>query len=190
MLFKICTSIENWLDADAHNIACLHCLTGKGRTATIMSCFLTWVGEASSVMEALQMVADKRNEQMEQLTIPSQRRYLQYFSNMLDGVKPRSDPLLLVSHAHAYVNAAPPHAYFSYIASYYYEFGAQVRHSIRRGARSFACSLCAGGTACPRRPPRSWLLSVHPTLQGWQAALHYCVAKWQQLIHHWTSQSN
>mmetsp|Transcript_19706 Transcript_19706/g.23444 ORF Transcript_19706/g.23444 Transcript_19706/m.23444 type:complete len:740 (+) Transcript_19706:67-2286(+) len=95
LLFKICTSIENWLDADSHNVACLHCLTGKGRTATIMSCFLTWIGEASSVMEALQMVAEKRNDTMEQLTIPSQRRYLQYFSNMLDGVKPRSEPLLL-----------------------------------------------------------------------------------------------
>lgn len=95
LLFKICTSIENWLDADPNNVACLHCLTGKGRTATIMSCFLTWIGEAGSVMEALQMVAEKRNDTMEQLTIPSQRRYLQYFSNMLDGVKPRSEPLLL-----------------------------------------------------------------------------------------------
>ena len=32
---------------------------------------------------------------MENLTIPSQRRYVQYFSNMLDGVKPRAEPLLL-----------------------------------------------------------------------------------------------
>lgn len=32
---------------------------------------------------------------MDFLTIPSQRRYVQYFSNMLDGVKPRSEPLLL-----------------------------------------------------------------------------------------------
>ena len=95
LLFKICTSIENWLHADPTNVACMHCLTGKGRTATILACYLTWVGETASVMEGLQYVATKRQEQMEKLTIPSQRRYLQYFSNMLDGVKPRSDPLLL-----------------------------------------------------------------------------------------------
>ena len=32
---------------------------------------------------------------VEQITIPSQRRYVQYFSNILDGVRPRSEPLLL-----------------------------------------------------------------------------------------------
>lgn len=95
LLFKICTSMENWLDSDPKNVACMHCLTGKGRTATILACYLTWAGEAGSVMEALHFVAQRRNDHVEKLTIPSQRRYLQYFSNMLDGVKPRSDPLLL-----------------------------------------------------------------------------------------------
>jgi hypothetical protein len=31
----------------------------------------------------------------EYLTIPSQRRYLQYFSNVLDKIQPRPEPLLL-----------------------------------------------------------------------------------------------
>ena len=95
LLFKICTSVESWLAADPANVAAMHCLTGKGRTATILACFLTWAGEAGSVMEALAAVAAARGDQVEKLTIPSQRRYLQYFSNMIDGVKPRSDPLLL-----------------------------------------------------------------------------------------------
>ena len=30
LLFKICTSIESWLDADEKNVAVIHCLTGKG----------------------------------------------------------------------------------------------------------------------------------------------------------------
>ena len=30
LLFKICTSIESWLDADEDNIGIIHCLTGKG----------------------------------------------------------------------------------------------------------------------------------------------------------------
>lgn len=95
LLFKICSSIESWLDADEENVAVIHCLTGKGRTAALMACVLTWIGEFNSPMEALQYVADRRSISVDHLTIPSQRRYVQYFSNMLDGVKPRSEPLLL-----------------------------------------------------------------------------------------------
>ena len=46
-------------------------------------------------MEALNYVADRKAVTVDNLTIPSQIRYIKYFSNMLDGVKPRSEPLLL-----------------------------------------------------------------------------------------------
>lgn len=95
LLFKICTSVESWLDADEKNVAVIHCLTGKGRTAALVACVMTWIGEFASPMEALQYIADRRKITVDHLTIPSQRRYIQYFSNMLDGVKPRSEPLLL-----------------------------------------------------------------------------------------------
>lgn len=95
LLFKICTSVESWLDADDKNVAAIHCLTGKGRTATLMACILTWLGEFDSPMQALQYVAQRKNTAVDYLTIPSQRRYIQYFSNLLDGVKPNSEPLLL-----------------------------------------------------------------------------------------------
>lgn len=95
LLFKICTSVESWLDADDKNVAAVHCLTGKGRTATLMACILTWLGEFESPMQALQYVAQRKNTAVDYLTIPSQRRYIQYFSNLLDGVKPSSEPLLL-----------------------------------------------------------------------------------------------
>ena len=95
LLFKICTSVESWLDADEKNVAIIHCLTGKGRTAALVACVMTWIGEFASPMEALQYIADRRRITVDHLTIPSQRRYIQYFSNMLDGVKPRSEPLLL-----------------------------------------------------------------------------------------------
>jgi hypothetical protein len=95
LLFKICTSVESWLDADERNVAVIHCLTGKGRTAALMACVMTWIGEFTSPMEALQYISDRRAITVDHLTIPSQRRYIQYFSNMLDGVKPRSEPLML-----------------------------------------------------------------------------------------------
>ena len=60
-----------------------------------MACVLTWIGEFSSPIKALEYTADRKGIELEHLTIPSQRRYLTYFSNMLDGVKPRSEPILL-----------------------------------------------------------------------------------------------
>ena len=50
LLFKICTSIESWLDADDKNVAVIHCLTGKGRTAALISCVLTWIGELRNLI--------------------------------------------------------------------------------------------------------------------------------------------
>ncbi|CAH0483103.1 unnamed protein product [Peronospora belbahrii] len=95
LVFKICSSIENWLQADEKNLAAIHCLTGKGRTGTVIACYLVWVGQFSNAMESLEYIAEKRKTSVEKLTIPSQRRYIQYFNNVMGGVKPRSSPLLL-----------------------------------------------------------------------------------------------
>ncbi len=95
LLFKICTSMQSWLDADADNVAVVHCLTGRGRSAALTACVLSWLGEFSIPSEALEYVAARKQLPIEQLTIPSQRRYVQYFANTLDGVRPRPEPLLL-----------------------------------------------------------------------------------------------
>ncbi|CAI5732566.1 unnamed protein product [Hyaloperonospora brassicae] len=95
LAFKICSSIESWLEADDKNVAAVHCLTGKGRTGTVIACYLAWVGHFSNAIESLEYVAKQRQTSVEKLTIPSQRRYIQYFNNVMDGVKPRSSPLLL-----------------------------------------------------------------------------------------------
>jgi tensin len=60
LLFKICSSVESWLDADESNIAVIHCLTGKGRTAALVACILTWIGEFVTPVEALQYIAERR----------------------------------------------------------------------------------------------------------------------------------
>ena len=97
LLLKLIFSIESWLKADALNIAVLHCLTGKGRTSTVLACFLCWTGEAGfqEPMSALKYIALCKRCDVDQLTIPSQRRYVGYFSNMLDGVRPHQPPLVL-----------------------------------------------------------------------------------------------
>lgn len=97
MLLKLLMSIESWLKADERNVAILHCLTGRGRTSTVLAAFLCWTGEAGfhDPTAALEYIARCKRLDVETLTIPSQRRYASYFANMLDGVRPSQPPLLL-----------------------------------------------------------------------------------------------
>ena len=75
VLFKIINSIESWLAADPENVAAVHCLTGRGRTVTVIACFLAWVGEFATATEALAFVAERRCVELERVVIPSQIRY-------------------------------------------------------------------------------------------------------------------
>lgn len=95
MLFKLCTAMQSWLAADPKNVAVVHCMTGRGRTAVVAACYMAWLGAFSSPMEALNEVCVRRGSSLERLTVPSQRRYASYFTYMVDGVKPRSAPLVL-----------------------------------------------------------------------------------------------
>lgn len=97
LMLKLLMSIESWLKSDPQNVAVLHCLTGRGRTSTVLAAFLCWTGEAGfhDPNLSLEYIAKCKRLDIETLTIPSQRRYTNYFTNMLDGVRPSQPPLLL-----------------------------------------------------------------------------------------------
>jgi C2 domain of PTEN tumour-suppressor protein len=97
LLLKLLVSMESWLKADPRNVAVVHCLTGKGRTSTVLAAFLCWMGEAgfSDINQALDYIAKCKQITPDELTIPSQRRYCSYFKNMLDGVHPSQPPMML-----------------------------------------------------------------------------------------------
>jgi hypothetical protein len=113
LLLKILVSMEAWLKADDRNVAVVHCLTGKGRTSTVLAAFLCWMGQASfaDVYQALEYIAACKQMTTDELTIPSQRRYTSYFKNMLDGVRPSQPPLMLkriiMSEAPRYAKGPP-----------------------------------------------------------------------------------
>lgn len=97
LLLKLLVSMESWLKADDRNVAVVHCLTGKGRTSAVLAAFLCWMGQAqfADVFDALNYIAQCKQVSVDELTIPSQRRYASYFKNMLDGVRPSQPPLML-----------------------------------------------------------------------------------------------
>lgn len=96
---QLLLSLEKWLQASKDNVAVVHCLTGKGRTSTVLAAFLCWMAEAgfekTNMKSALEYIAQCKKMSVESLTIPSQRRYAQYFTNMLEGIRPSQPPLVL-----------------------------------------------------------------------------------------------
>ena len=72
-----------------------HCKTGKGRSAVVVAAFLAWISAFPSPMEALDSVCEALKMPVEMVTIPSQRRYIEYFTRILDGAKPAARTLIL-----------------------------------------------------------------------------------------------
>ena len=56
MLFKIILSIDNWLRACEDNVAVVHCVGGKGRTGTVIACYLLYCGMFKEIPEITQYI--------------------------------------------------------------------------------------------------------------------------------------
>eukprot|EP01103_Thecamoeba_quadrilineata_P002230 TRINITY_DN12222_c0_g1_i1.p1 TRINITY_DN12222_c0_g1~~TRINITY_DN12222_c0_g1_i1.p1 ORF type:complete len:635 (+),score=96.33 TRINITY_DN12222_c0_g1_i1:69-1973(+) len=83
MLFQICNSMYSWLNSDKTNVAVIHCLAGKGRTGTVIAAFLIYCGLLHSAREALDYFALKRSVNNWGVTGPSQKRYVEYFEEIV-----------------------------------------------------------------------------------------------------------
>lgn len=90
LLFSIVKTMHAWLHSDPNNVVAVHCLAGKGRTGTVIVCYLLYIGMFETVREALEYFAMKRTSShnvdrgvLACVDSPSQVTYIDYFHRMI-----------------------------------------------------------------------------------------------------------
>ena len=77
-----CNNVKGWLQMDPQNIVCIMCRSGRNRTAVMACAYLlyAWPQEFQTASDALAYFTWCRMRTGEAVEIPSQRRYISYFS--------------------------------------------------------------------------------------------------------------
>lgn len=83
MIKPFCTSVQRFLDANPSNVVAVHCKAGKGRTGMLISAYILDSGMRLLADEALRYFGRKRTSNGKGVTIPSQKRYVKYYEEML-----------------------------------------------------------------------------------------------------------
>jgi len=79
-LIKIVQAIDMWLHSHSDNVAVIHCKAGRGRTGTVICCYLIHLGMFTIAEDALEFFASRRSKILLGVTSPSQIRYTNYFA--------------------------------------------------------------------------------------------------------------
>lgn len=93
LLFQACKEIEKWLCITPINIVVVNCRAGKGRTGTLICCYMLYSGRLPDANAALRYYKSKRFKEGGGVTQPSQIRYVRYFDDILKGLV--KSPLVL-----------------------------------------------------------------------------------------------
>lgn len=83
LMQDFCRDVHTWLIADPKNVAVVHCKAGKGRTGTMICCYLLYSGRYATADKALRYYGQERTQDRKGVTIPSQVRYVNYYARII-----------------------------------------------------------------------------------------------------------
>ena len=83
LIRPFCEDAKKFLEEDPKNVVAIHCLAGKGRTGTLISCLLLYLEEFDTAADCLKYYGLMRVDNGKGVTVPSQIRYVFYFEQIL-----------------------------------------------------------------------------------------------------------